>query len=89
MSGIFGFFLHMQYVFCHCLHDIDKSLRTDQIWIQTYLGFIVVILMDKLTLICMRGGIFIALSFLYQILSAQFYQKCPNLYGGKNGHPTD
>ena len=37
-----------------------------------------------LTLIGMMGDAFISLSFLDQILSADFYQNFPNFFGGEN-----
>ena len=38
----------------------------------------------NLPLIGMRGDIFISLSFLDQILSAEFYHKFPNFLEGEN-----
>ena len=36
------------------------------------------------TVIGMRGDTFISLFILDQILSAEFYQKFPNFFGGEN-----
>ena len=42
----------------------------------------------RLTLFCTGGDTFIPLSFLDQILSADFFQKFPNFFGGENWHPA-
>ena len=45
--------------------------------------------MYELTLIGMRGDTFISLSFLDQILSADFLSKLSKLFEGENWHQSD
>ena len=64
-----------------CLHTIGAQ------WKIETLNFLVHVehgLLRALNLIGMRGDTFISLSFLNQILSADFFLKLSKLFGGEN-----